>query len=60
MGQRGHAYVSERFLMPDRVADYLKAIEMTLDGKNHGRLPLDSIISFFPWYKLGRRRNGGT
>jgi trehalose synthase len=60
MGQRGHAYVSERFLMPDRVADYLKAIEMTLDGKNHGRLPLDSIISFIPWYKLGRSRSGGT
>ncbi len=54
MGERGRAYVKERFLMPDRVADYLMAIEMTLDGARHNELPSDSIISFRPWFKLGK------
>ncbi|MEE8204494.1 MAG: glycosyltransferase, partial [Dehalococcoidales bacterium] len=54
MGERGRAYVKERFLMPDRVADYLLAVEMTLDGVRHKELPSDSIISFRPWFKLGK------
>jgi trehalose synthase len=58
IGQRGHAHVIEHFLMQDRVADYLKSIELTLDSNNHRKLSPDIVVSFRSWYKLGRKSNG--
>ncbi len=54
MGERAHRYVSDHFLLPDRMADYLMSMDMTLHAA--GRLPRESIVSFHPWTKLGKRR----
>ncbi|MFH1647939.1 MAG: glycosyltransferase, partial [Chloroflexota bacterium] len=57
LGQRGRAYVSEHFLLPDRIADYLMAMDMAVDGNGHRAMPADSIISFHPWFKMNKRKN---
>jgi len=56
MGQIGRRYVEENFLLPDRLADYLMAIDMTMNLARDKRIPIDSIISFHPWIKLGKRK----
>ncbi|MBN2463538.1 MAG: glycosyltransferase [Dehalococcoidia bacterium] len=56
MGIRGRQYVKEHFLMPDRMADYLMTIDMTMNGVKARELPKDGIISFHPWFKMNRRR----
>jgi trehalose synthase len=58
IGEHGRQYVMEHFLMPDRVADYLKSIELTLDSNSHRKLPSDIVVSFRSWYKLGRKKRG--
>ncbi|MBL7119461.1 MAG: glycosyltransferase [Dehalococcoidia bacterium] len=55
VGQRGRSYVSEHFLLPDRIADYLMAIEMAVNLAWARKLPTESIISFHPWFKLSKR-----
>ena len=55
VGKRGRKYVEEHFLMPDRVADWLMAINMTVSGAVNKGICNDSIISFHPWYKLSKR-----
>ncbi len=57
LGQRGKEYVSEHFLLPDRVADYLMAMDMAMDGNGHRTVPNDGIISFHPWFKMSKRRS---
>jgi len=57
LGQRAREYVGEHFLMPDRIADYLMAMDMSVDGNGHRRMPRDCIISFHPWFKMSKRRN---
>ncbi len=52
MGKKGHTYVKDHFLMPDRVADFLKAVVMTHESK----LDPESIISFHSWHKLDKRK----
>ena len=52
MGRKGYLYVKDHFLMPDRLADYLKAIAMIQDST----LDEDSIISFHSWHKLDKRK----
>jgi len=56
IGQRAREYVGEHFLMPDRIGDYLMAMDMTMRRENHQRMPKDSIISFHPWFKMSKRR----
>jgi trehalose synthase len=56
MGKQGQKYVSEHFLLPDRIADYLMAIDMTLHSAGQKGIPKESIVSFHPWTKLGKRR----
>ena len=56
IGQRGRDYVNEHFLMPDRIADYMMAMDMGMRGQNHQQMPSDSIISFHPWFKMSKRR----
>jgi len=56
MGQIGRRSVEENFLLPDRLADYLMAIEMTMNLARDKKIPVDSIVSFHPWVKLGKRK----
>ncbi len=56
MGKRGKRYVEEHFLLPDRIADYLLALDMTVNGAGGKKVPAESIISFHPWVKLNKRR----
>jgi trehalose synthase len=56
LGQRGKDYVGEHFLLPDRIADYLMAMDMAMAGDGHRKMPNDSIISFHPWFKMSKRR----
>ncbi|MFC2039770.1 glycosyltransferase [Chloroflexota bacterium] len=59
LGQRGHDYVQKHFLMPDRIADYLKTIHMVMNSTGGQlaacALPTDCILSFHPWYKMSKR-----
>ena len=55
IGKRGREYVGEHFLIPDRIADCLMAIDMTLNRRVDKKSYTDCIISFHPWYKLRKR-----
>lgn len=57
MGKRAREYVTEHFLLPDRVADYLMTIDMTMNGNGRNKIHNDAIISFHPWFKLSKRRD---
>ena len=52
MGRKGSDYVREHFLLPDRIADYLKAILIIRETK----LDPESIVSFHSWHKLDKRK----
>jgi len=52
MGRRGADYIREHFLLPDRIADFLKSIHMTMETK----LDHESIISFHSWHKMDKRK----
>jgi trehalose synthase len=52
VGREAHRYVKEHFLMPDRVADYLRLANYFVNGE----LDEDSIISYHPWFKLSKRK----
>jgi hypothetical protein len=54
MGERGRIYVEDHFLMPDRVADCLQAIDLTMNVGRSGGLPKDAIISSHPWTSPSR------
>jgi trehalose synthase len=56
IGQRAREYVGEHFLLPDRIADYLMAMDMATTGDGHRPMPSDCIISFHPWFKMSKRR----
>ena len=51
IGNEAHEYVKEHFLMPDRVADYLKIVNYLINDE----LDEDAIISYHPWYKVCKR-----
>jgi trehalose synthase len=57
MGERGRMYVEEHFLMPDRLADHLAAIDMTMKLARSNKIPRESIVSFHPWTKLVKRKS---
>ena len=52
MGKKGHLYVKDHFLLPDRIADQLKAVAIVHETK----LDAESIISFHSWHKLDKRK----
>ncbi len=59
MGKRGREYVEQHFLLPDRIADYLMAINMVVSGavsKEVCEVCTECIISFHPWIKLSKRK----
>ncbi|PIP47543.1 MAG: glycosyl transferase family 1 [Chloroflexi bacterium CG23_combo_of_CG06-09_8_20_14_all_45_10] len=53
VGREAHEYVKEHFLMPDRVADYLRVANYFINDE----LDRDSIISYHPWFKLSKRKS---
>jgi len=55
MGERGRRYVKEHFLLPDRIADFLMAISMTVSGAVDKKISTECIASFHPWFKLSKR-----
>ncbi len=55
-GKRGREYIKQHFLLPDRIADYLMAINMVVSGAVNKEVSDESIISFHPWFKLSKRR----
>ncbi|MBN1366685.1 MAG: glycosyltransferase [Dehalococcoidales bacterium] len=57
IGESGKQYVAEHFLMPDRIADWLMAIDMLINAKLDNQSCANCIISFHPWYKLSKRRS---
>jgi len=54
MGKRVKQYVQEHFILPDRIADYLKAIYMAFHKTVDKRICSECIISFHPWFKLAK------
>jgi trehalose synthase len=56
MGKRGREYVKQRFLLPDRIADYLMAINMIVNGAVNKKVCTECIISFSPWFDLKKRK----
>ena len=56
MGKRGRKHVQEHFIIPDRVADFLMAIEMTMNSALDKKKRTECVISFHPWFKLENRR----
>jgi trehalose synthase len=58
MGKRGRDYVEQHFLLPDRIADYLMAIDMVVNGAVSREFCTQCIVSFHPWFKLTKRRRG--
>jgi len=57
-GEKGREYVEEHFLLPDRIADCLMAINMTANGAVSKEICTECIISFHPWFKLSKRGGG--
>ena len=55
IGEKGRSYVQEHFLLPNRIADCLMALQVTTSVIQKGGIPTESIISFYPWVKLGKR-----
>jgi trehalose synthase len=55
VGKRGKEYVREHFLLPDRIADCLTAIDMILNRIVDKSVCDECIISFHPWFKLSKR-----
>jgi trehalose synthase len=53
VGRKAHEYVKEHFLMPDRVADYLRVANYFINDE----LDEDSIISYHPWFKMSKRKS---
>ena len=53
VGGKAQEYVREHFLMPDRVADYLKVANYFINNE----VDEDSIISYHPWHKLSKRKS---
>jgi len=56
VGKRGRRYVEEHFLLPDRIADCLMAVDMTMNQVWEKKLCTDCIVSFHPWFKLSKRK----
>ena len=56
MGEKGRRYVKEHFLLPNRIADSLLAINMIVNSAMNKNTYSECIISFHPWLKMGKPR----
>ncbi len=55
MGERGREHVEEHFLLPERIADCLMAMNMIVNGAIDKKICSECITSFHPWFKLSKR-----
>ncbi|MFA4916973.1 MAG: glycosyltransferase [Syntrophales bacterium] len=55
MGESGRQYVKQHFLLPDRIADHLMAINLLVKGSINKDVCSECIISFHPWFKVRKR-----
>jgi trehalose synthase len=60
IGEEGRRYVQENFLLPDRVADFLMAIYMTIHGGVEKNIYNECVVSFRPWFRKDKLRWGRT
>ena len=51
----GCSLAAKQLLLPDRLADYLTTIDMTMNAIKTHHVPKECIISFHPWFKMSRR-----
>jgi len=58
IGKEGRKYVRENFLLPDRIADYLMAIYMTIYGSVDKKIYNECVVSFRPWFRKDKLRWG--
>jgi trehalose synthase len=58
VGEEGKKYVHENFLLPDRIADYLMAIYMTVYGVEEKNIYNECVVSFRPWFRKDRFKWG--
>jgi trehalose synthase len=58
VGEEGRRYVHENFLLPDRIADYLMAIYMTIIGAKEKNINNECVVSFRPWFRKDRLKWG--
>jgi len=49
IGKRGRRYVQKHFLIVDRIADYLMAIDLTMNSNLGRRKLAQCVTSFYPW-----------
>ncbi len=55
VGNRGRKFVEEHLLLPDRITDYLMAIDITMKATQGKKTPVDSTISFHPLVEAKQR-----
>jgi len=51
IGEEGRKHVQEHFLLPDRIADYLMAINMIIYGDLDENIRDECVVSFRPWFR---------
>ena len=56
IGKKGQKHVREHFAIPARIADYLMAIDMTMNMSADKKKYTNCITSFYPWFRLQRQR----
>jgi len=49
MGKKGRKYVQEHFIIADRIADYLLAIDITMNSTLGKKIFAECVTSFHPW-----------
>ena len=58
IGAEGRRYVEENFLLPDRIADYLMAIYVTVYGVVDRKIYNECVVSFRPWFRKDKFKWG--
>jgi trehalose synthase len=58
VGEEGKRYVQEHFLLPDRIADCLMAIDTTINGIVDKKIYNECVVSFRPWFRKDKRQWG--
>ena len=54
VGERGREYVREHFLLPVRMTDWLRVMDMVVNGHVTRDVFSQCNISFHPWFKLAK------
>jgi trehalose synthase len=49
IGKRGRRYVQKHFLIVDRIADYLRTVDITMNSHLGHKHMAECVTSFYPW-----------